>query len=247
MNNVLFFILGFVLVTLFLRNKYHVKPLDVTGLTVLIAGLKGAGKSYWLCCQADRYLKKGYPVFSNYPIEGAYKLVFEDFRKHLFPAKSVLIFDEAYNELDSDNFRDKSIKETFPLFFQSRKLGYTVLLASQNPVRVVKGVRDVCDYFILATGRAWGNFNYEVFYSFEHFERSDVFRKFKERCKKKIFKKFNTYYLHNKLDKRELIKMEKWDIGETTNEVLKKIEEIEKDNNKKVGFLKRMIKNKKGD
>lgn len=176
----------------------------------MTCGLKGSGKSYYLCCVAERFLKKGYPVFSNYPIHGAYKLEFDDFRSKLFPENSVLIFDEAYNEFDSDRFRDQEIKDTFPLFFQSRKLGYTICLASQNPVRVVKGLRDVCDYFIWANGKGLFMFRYSVYLSYQHWELDKEYKDFKEKVSKRMFRKYNTYYLHSGMDSRDQIEKIPW-------------------------------------
>lgn len=61
----------------------------------LVIGDCGAGKSAYATTMALKYIKKGYKVFSNIPLIGAYKIDIDDFGNYELPDKSVIIFDEA--------------------------------------------------------------------------------------------------------------------------------------------------------
>lgn len=73
--------------------KYNKKKLPSAHVELVI-GDCGSGKSAYCVTQALKYLKAGYPVFSNVPISGCYKIDIENFGMAL-PSKSVIIFDEA--------------------------------------------------------------------------------------------------------------------------------------------------------
>ncbi len=200
------------LIVIYLKTS---KGIQTEGLIIFIAGLRGAGKTYYLTCQALKYLKKGYPVYTNFEFyrEGVYKLDFDDLQTKLFPENSVIIYDEAHNELDSDNFKDKTVKQSFKMFTQSRKLKYTIFIGSQNPIRVFKGLRDIADNFVWAS-KGLLFFNYDVYLSyqeFEHWERENAkYSEFKVRKRKKIFEAYNTYFLHSDLSDRMMIKNIPW-------------------------------------
>ena len=202
----------FYMLTQYLKTS---KGLETEGRIIFIAGLRGAGKTYYLTHQALKYLKKGRPIYTNFEFykEGVYKLTFEDLQNKLFPENAVIMYDEAHNELDSDNFRDKTVKESFKMFTQSRKLKYTIFIGSQNPIRVFKGLRDIADHFIWAS-KGLFFFNYDVYLSyqeFEHWERENAkWSAFKVRKKKKIFQAYNTYFLHTDLSDRMMIKNVPW-------------------------------------
>ncbi len=211
---IIIFLIIYVIVTYINMGK----GIEVEGLIVFTAGLRGAGKTYYLTKNAMKFLKKGYPVYTNYPVVGAYKLTFDDLRGKLFPENSVIIYDEAHNELDSDNFKDKSVKESFTMFTQSRKLKYTIFIGSQNPVRVFKGLRDIADYFIWSS-RGLLFFNYDVYLSYDefcHWERENAkYREFKVRKSKKVYNAYDTWFLHSDMSDRYMIKNISWYDGET--------------------------------
>ena len=203
---------GFYMLTQYLKTS---KGVETEGRIIFIAGLRGAGKTYYLTHQALKFLKKGYPVYTNFEFykEGVYKLTFEDLQNKLFPENAVIIYDEAHNELDSDNFKDKTVKQAFKMFTQSRKLKYTIFIGSQNPIRVFKGLRDIADNFIWSS-KGLFFFNYDVYLSyqeFEHWERENAkWSQFRVRKQKKIFEAYNTYFLHTDLSDRMMIKNIPW-------------------------------------
>lgn len=60
-----------------------------------IIGDCGSGKTTFAVSQCQKYLKKGYPVYSNVPILGCRKLVIDDLMVHDLEENAVIIFDEA--------------------------------------------------------------------------------------------------------------------------------------------------------
>ena len=85
-----------------------------------IIGLKGAGKSYYATYLALKHLKKGLKVYSNFPINGANILDTEDLTNFFFPAKSLIILDEAGVLMNCRNW-SKLDMATLEFFSQSRK------------------------------------------------------------------------------------------------------------------------------
>ena len=207
-----FILLGILIITYIIVNYYlRFSPLNVEGKTFMVAGLKGSGKSYYLSYLAKKFIKKGNPVFCNFPVWGAYELEFDYMTKYLFPKGSVILYDEAHNELDSDNHKARHIKDSLIMFTQSRKLGYTVGIASQNPVRVVKALRDITDYFIWACGSRGGIFDYVVYLSYDHFIINHDFKSFKVLDSNKIRNSYLTEYLHNDITDRSMCPMIPWE------------------------------------
>lgn len=54
----------------------------------------GSGKSTYACSVAQAYRKKGYPVYSNFYIDGTFKFDISDFMKNDFGIGAVIVIDE---------------------------------------------------------------------------------------------------------------------------------------------------------
>ncbi len=206
------------IVVLFLVVKYKENSkINTQGLMVIVAGLRGSGKSYFLTREALKYIKAGYYVFSNFPIRGAFRITIDDVMNKVFPSGSIIIYDEAHNEFDADFHRAPEVKESFVLLSQSRKLGYTILLSSQNPIRIAKAIRDITDYFIWAENGLF--FNYSVYLSFDHWLQDIVYKRFKLFKRKLIFNSYDSFYCHVDVKDRVSVSLNEWDVDVSMPEI----------------------------
>lgn len=82
-------LLGLATFVLYYAFKYH-NPYQL----IFIFGPKGVGKSTYLAKVAQKYLKKGWNVFSTDPIHGVIKIDAADIGLKDFPEKSLLLIDE---------------------------------------------------------------------------------------------------------------------------------------------------------
>lgn len=89
--------LALILIGMKYRNPYS--------LTMLV-GKKGAGKTTLITKLAFRYVKRGWKVYSNVPVPGAYLYKTEDIGKIQFDANSVVFCDEIGMVFDNRNFKN---------------------------------------------------------------------------------------------------------------------------------------------
>ena len=137
------FILVFLIVQFFLKkfqNKYGV---------VYIAGNIGSGKSCLSVKLAQRYLKKGWQVYSNDSMCGALRLNVSDLEQFALPENSLVIIDEASLEFNSRNF--SKIKLTLLEYFKlCRHYKNKCIIISQTFGDTDKQIRELANelYFI---------------------------------------------------------------------------------------------------
>jgi len=114
----------------------------------IIYGLPGAGKSYFLACLADEFLRKGYSVCSNYPIKGTRQITKENINTDLCLSNCVILLDEAHTLFNSRGF--KNFNQTCHEFFSlHRHLGNKIYLVTQHPARLDVIIREIAEDFIL--------------------------------------------------------------------------------------------------
>ena len=121
----------------------------------VIAGIPGSNKTLYATSLAVKYMKKGRPVFTNYPVcyrtifgreYRTYKLTKKMLRDQVFPPGSILIIDEAQMWFNSRKFEQFS-DEDLLLFSQHRHFGYEMFLITQHPARLDKVIREICNIF----------------------------------------------------------------------------------------------------
>lgn len=69
-------------------------------------GDKGCGKTTNLTRLAFKYMKKGWPVFTNENIPGTFKIDVNDIGQYEFPRKSLLLVDEGGIHYDNRNYKN---------------------------------------------------------------------------------------------------------------------------------------------
>ena len=126
-------------------------------MIVLVCGIPGSGKSLTTAYMTQRVNKTGRlsmagnllfegdkKVYSNFPIQGAYKLQNEDIgQRDLHDC--LVILDEALSFADSRKW--SQFPKTYQDFFriQCRKMGVTAVICSQSFLDVDVRIRSVCD------------------------------------------------------------------------------------------------------
>jgi hypothetical protein len=118
-------------------------------------GLPGSGKTSLLSQFAVTKMKKGYPVYSNYPISFKYKGVLLSTRvltrsmieNPNFPENSILIVDEVQLWFNSRDFKSFSLN-CLKFFTGHRHLGVDMYLGVQHPSRVDTVIREIIDIYI---------------------------------------------------------------------------------------------------
>ena len=110
-------------------------------------GLPRAGKTYLAVVNALKYQRHGYKIFSNIPIQGAYRISFDDI-KHGFvlPSKSILFLDEVQLWANSRDWASLDV-HLYTYFSQGGKMGVDLFYTCQDSSRVDKTLREVTNYF----------------------------------------------------------------------------------------------------
>ncbi len=139
---ILFIIFIFFILLFIYSSKYN-NPYKL----VMIYGKKGSGKTTFLTKQSIFFNKKGWHVFSNVEIFGAYKLDTDWIGRFDFPEKSLLLIDEVGLVWDNRNFKSfpNHVRDFFKL--QRHKKVY-VIMASQA-FDIDKKLRDLTDEMYL--------------------------------------------------------------------------------------------------
>lgn len=114
----------------------------------IIYGLPGAGKSYFLACLADEYIKSGFDVCCNYPIKGTHIIKKSDINTDLCLSNSVILLDEAHTLFNSRSFKDFN-RMCHEFFSLHRHLGNRIYLVTQHPARLDVVIREIASDFIL--------------------------------------------------------------------------------------------------
>lgn len=88
MKIIIIILLFITLLILFIRNS---NPYQL----IMVFGKKGSGKSTFIAKYSQKYLKKGYSVFSNIKIPGTYLIEPKNLINYDFPPNSVIFIDEV--------------------------------------------------------------------------------------------------------------------------------------------------------
>lgn len=107
-------------------------------------GYPGNGKSFACTYRAYNDIKKGYKVFTSYPVKGAYRITFDDLKNYMFPQFSTVIIDEAGRWFNSRKWSDLP-PEVFDLFTLHRHMRLDLIVAVQNFNRIDKALREVIE------------------------------------------------------------------------------------------------------
>ena len=138
------------LVFLFFFLRWSDKYVNRYTLT-MVFGKKGSGKSTYLTKLAMQHYRKGWEIYSNFPIPCAHIFNPADLGHFNIPEHSLVIIDEVGLVWHNRNFKsfDPQVREFFKL---QRKCKIKVVLASQS-FDVDKGIRDLCDDMFLMQKR----------------------------------------------------------------------------------------------
>jgi len=126
----------------------------------IYSGIPGSGKTLEVTKIAVKEMRKGRPVFSNYPIQckvrkgfklytvTSYILTKDMLTDYVFPYGSLLIIDEAQTWFGSREWKDFS-KDSLLLFTAHRHIGYSLICICQHPQRVDVILRELANMFWL--------------------------------------------------------------------------------------------------
>jgi len=168
-------------------------------------GLPGSGKSYLLAIDAIKLLSKGYNVYSNYPVLGAYKLSYEQLLQvPRFKRPALLLLDEVQRFANAREWVSLPDSLYF-VFSQGRKLGLDLYYSAQDSSRVDKTLREVTNLFYDITSirffsRLFRGFRKVFVYS----TNANYSLQVKQissryfRLRKSNFSKFDSFYMINK-------------------------------------------------
>lgn len=131
---------------------YGIKYRNPYSLTAVI-GKKGSGKTTLITKLTQRYLSKGWKVYSTTPTPGAYLFDPQDFGKISFDANSVIFVDEIGIIFDNRNFASFG-KDKTKFFKLQRHYRVKVFVFSQAMDFDIK-IRNLCDSIYLV--RTWFN------------------------------------------------------------------------------------------
>lgn len=110
---------------------------------IMVFGKKGSGKTTFLAWTAQKYLRKGWTVYSSVSIPGTYLIRSEDVGYVQFPDRSVILMDEVGMIYDNRNY--KNFKEQVRDYFKlQRHYRHRVFLFSQTFDIDLK-LRNLCD------------------------------------------------------------------------------------------------------
>lgn len=107
-------------------------------------GYPGSGKTFACTNRAYKDIKRGYTVFTNYPVKGAYKITFDDLINHTFPSQATVIIDESGRWFNSRKWKDLP-SEVFDLFTLHRHMRLDLIVAVQNFNRIDVSLREVIE------------------------------------------------------------------------------------------------------
>lgn len=136
-------------------------------MIISVTGMPGGGKTFFLTCRAYEAMKKGRPVFSNFPIKGAYKITVKDMIEYSFPPNSLIIIDEAGRDFSAHDWKTLP-QEVFDLFTLHRHLQMDMIIAMNAFGYVDIALRRVVELTYWATNRPYlPFFTYKGYYDLE--------------------------------------------------------------------------------
>ena len=109
--------------------KHKFKKNDI--LTIYF-GLPGSGKTTVAASLAKKYLKAGYPVWSNVPIRGCYELNPKTDLGEYEVENGLIIIDEAGGEFCNRNFKNNFTVESMKWWRLHRHAGMACVILSQS-------------------------------------------------------------------------------------------------------------------
>lgn len=118
-------------------------------------GVPGSGKTTFASAITSQYKKANVPVYSNVPIEGAYKLTRNDIGKYNLPAvngKACLIVDECGIDFNNRDFKHNFEGEALQWWKRHRHYKCTVFIFSQSYEDMDKKLRDLTQAYYLVMG-----------------------------------------------------------------------------------------------
>ncbi len=186
-------------------------------------GLPGSGKSYAINYRAINALKKGKNVYTNFPVDGAYKLTLEMMKEAEFPPDTLLCIDEAGAYFSSRNWSEFPT-EVYQLFSQHRKMNMDMLIAVQAIARVDLAIRELCNIFWWSQNPILPFFRYTGWYDINEIGRFEEHISYKNSFipkRKKYFNSFDTFFQHLQVG-RSKFEPEKWDIEKLKEEYQEK-------------------------
>lgn len=139
MVEILGIITFFVFIFIFKKSRQFHNPFKL----IMIIGKKGAGKSTSICALSNKYINKGWTVYSTEDTPGTFKVRPEQIGYTEFEPYSVLFIDEIGLIWHSREFKSfaKEVREWFKLQ-RHRKL---IVYCFSQAFDIDKGLRDLCD------------------------------------------------------------------------------------------------------
>ena len=147
----------------------------------IILGLPGAGKTYVLTRKACEFLKKGYPVYSNFPLNLEHPLI-APYKERVFYWKEadelvkiesgIILMDEAQVYFNSRKWSELDPRMQYKLQ-QHRKDGLDIWGTCQNEARIDTVMRELVTHYYLCNKffgsregakRVWGLIRCAIFY-----------------------------------------------------------------------------------
>ena len=146
-----YWFIGFCLAVPTLFLIYHLctrKYLNPYKLIFIIAK-KGGGKTTTLTKMAIQHLRKGWKVYTTFPVPGCFCIDYSDVGPYEFPERSLVVIDEVGMIWDNRDFKSFS-KEVRDWFKLQRHRKVKVIMASQD-FDVDLKIRKLCDDMYLLT------------------------------------------------------------------------------------------------
>lgn len=153
MYTFVFIVFGVGFVFLFLGLLFHLttkKYLNPYKLIMFIAK-KGGGKTTTLTKESIKHLKRGWNVYTTFPVPGCYLIDYTDVGPYEFLPESLIVVDEAGMVWDNRDFKSFS-KEVRNWFKLQRHRHCKVILASQDFDIDLK-LRKLCDELFVLENR----------------------------------------------------------------------------------------------
>lgn len=113
----------------------------------IVMGLTGTGKSMYLSYQAQKAIRKGQTVLSNYYIQGTKKVTFDILRNYTLE-NCLILLDEGSLDMNSREYKDFS-KNLLKLFALSRHCNCSIIVATQHADSIDISVRRLAHKYIL--------------------------------------------------------------------------------------------------
>ena len=216
-------------------DKSYSVERGVKNMTVyLYSGTPGSGKSLHVVKDIRDKLLRGGNVIANFPINldnikprknkklGIFKYVDNDdltvqylfnfYKKYHVKGKekqTLLVIDECQTKFDPRDFRDKSRKSFNRFFSLHRKLGFNVILVSQNDRLVDRQIRCNIEYNVIH--RKVNNYKFGRFIPFPVFIAIEYWYGAKLKCNsnmffynKKLGSLYDTFMIFNEKDLSQL-------------------------------------------